>query len=601
MLGPSLSRPFLNYTCISNHGAGERGLKSETKAVIVASIVVIIAISFGAYYYYQVTNRRAINDVLFEQYKELQTGTAKSTAQSVGRSLELTMAGLSGLAATEPFQQGNFTSSEAGALLKQHFGRLGTVMDTLEIVDSSGTVVQQAGAQGIPDRTGQDLSASHYVQQVRFTRQPLYSEAQLGTDGSYRIFVNYPVINRETGNYLGMLSAGATAVSFFGQFGNTDDPDSGYIGVMDRRGTLLITPFEGLAGVGIFDDRIGEALSPDSLAKIRLHAAKLLAGNSTSLLLGTGSDERLVVGQPVVADGNPAYYVFTVNPTSTFYDAVEGLLFAESVNNFVLLASATGALIVLAIVIIWWNAALEVKVRDRTRRLERAVEQLKVSGRLQKDFINIAAHEIRTPITPILMTADNVEPQNPASDVVLTRPQYDIIVRNTKRLRQLANDILDVSKMENNTLALRMERLDLGLLVADAVADVRSMAEANGNEIKLEIRQKLSVEADPARIRQVVANLVSNAGKFTEQGTITVTMDRAGDQAMVQVKDSGIGIDPEIMPRLFTKFAAKSDKGIGLGLYICKWIIDAHGGRIAADNNAGEKGSTFAFTLRLAR
>ncbi|MGI0019433.1 MAG: hypothetical protein ACREAY_03070 [Nitrososphaera sp.] len=126
------------------------------------------------------------------------------------------MAGLSGLAATEPFQQGNFSSSEAGALLRQHFNRLGTVMDRLEIVDSSGTIVQQVSAQGLPDLTGQDLSARHYVQQVRFTRQPLYSEAQLGADGSYRIFVNYPVINRETGNYLGMVSASATAVSFLG-------------------------------------------------------------------------------------------------------------------------------------------------------------------------------------------------------------------------------------------------------------------------------------------------------------------------------------------------------------------------------------------------
>ncbi len=134
------------------------------------------------------------------------------------------MAGLSGLAATEPFQQGNFTSSEAGALLKQHFGRLGTVMDTLEIVDSSVTVVQQVSAQGLPDRTGQDLSASHYVQQVRFTRQPLYSEAQRGMDGSYRIFVNYPVINRETGNYLGMLSASATAASFLASLATPTTP-----------------------------------------------------------------------------------------------------------------------------------------------------------------------------------------------------------------------------------------------------------------------------------------------------------------------------------------------------------------------------------------
>ncbi|MGI0019434.1 MAG: sensor histidine kinase [Nitrososphaera sp.] len=291
---------------------------------------------------------------------------------------------------------------------------------------------------------------------------------------------------------------------------------------------MLVTPFEGLAGVGVFDDRIGENLAPDSLAKLRLHATSLLAGNSTSFLLETGSGERLIVGQPVVVDGRPVYFVFAVNPTSTFNDAVEDLLFAESVNNFVLLASATGALIVLAIVIIWWNAVLESKVRVRTGELEQAVEQLKVTGRLQKDFINIAAHEIRTPITPILMTADNVEPQNPASDVTLTRPQYDIIVRNTRRLRQLANDILDVSKMENNTLALRMERVELGGLVSDAAADIKSLVVANGNELKIEIRQKLSVEADPERIRQVVANLLSNAGKFTERGTITITMDRAG-------------------------------------------------------------------------
>ena len=109
-------------------------------------------------------------------------------------------------------------------LLKQHFGRLGTVGDTLEIVDSSGTIVQQVGAQDIPDRTEQDLSASHYFQQVPFTRQPLYSEAQRGTDGSYRIFVVYPVTNRETGNYLGMVPAGATAVSFLASLAISTTP-----------------------------------------------------------------------------------------------------------------------------------------------------------------------------------------------------------------------------------------------------------------------------------------------------------------------------------------------------------------------------------------
>ena len=519
------------------------------------------------------------------------------------------MVGLAALASTEPFQQGNFSSDKARALLKQHFdSQDAIVMDRLQVIDYGGAVIQEVSAPGFSDMTGESLSERYYVQQVQFTRQPLYSEGQLSTDGgSYSIFISYPVINKETGNYLGIVSASTTAASFFGQFGNIIDSDSSYnsdssyIGAMDRRGTFLVTPFEGLEGRQIFDDRIEEGLAAEALAKVRLNVAKLLAGDYTSFLLDTGSGERLIVGQPVIVDSRPVYFIFTVNPTFTFYDAIDDYLFAESINNFVLLASAISALIVLALVVIRWNAVLESRVLEGTRHLRKAAEHLKTNDRLQKDFINIAAHEIRTPITPILMTADNVEPLDLASDVTLTRPQYDIIVRNTKRLRKLANDILDVSKMENDTLVLHKERVDLSELVSDAVGDARSLVETRGNRIKIEVRQALSVNADPARLRQVVANMLSNAGKFTERGTITVTIDRAGDQAVVQVRDSGTGIDSEIMPRLFTKFASKSDRGIGLGLYISKWIIDAHGGKIAADNNAGEKGATFAFTLPLPR
>ena len=234
-------------------------------------------------------------------------------------------------------------------------------------------------------------------------------------------------------------------------------------------------------------------------------------------------------------------------------------------------------------------------------------EELNRADEMQKEFINIAAHELRTPIQPILGLSEVLHDKIKDTNQIQL---LDAIIRNAKRLQRLTEDILDVSKIESQSLNLNKQQFNLNDVISNVVQDYPKKIE-NGNNsnsnIKLSYKptadDKLAVvEADKARIVQVISNLLSNAVKFTKvKGcTITITTEKKQNQeVIVKVKDTGTGIDPEILPRLFSKFASKSYQGTGLGLYISKNIIEAHGGRMWAENNNTHeaKGATFYFTL----
>jgi signal transduction histidine kinase len=238
-------------------------------------------------------------------------------------------------------------------------------------------------------------------------------------------------------------------------------------------------------------------------------------------------------------------------------------------------------------------------------QLEAANEQLKVHDRMQKEFINVASHELRTPIQPILGLSEVLHAK--IKDIE-QRQLLEIITKNAKRLQRLTDDILDVTKIESKSLKLKKERFNLNDVITNVIEDMmlnkEFKNEKNINDnIKLLYRPKdIFVESDRSRLTQVIYNLLSNAIKFTKEGAITITTEKKKDnrEVIVGVKDTGIGIDSEIIPKLFSKFASKSYQGTGLGLFICKSIIEAHGGRIWAENNNiinGKKGSTFYFTL----
>jgi two-component system, OmpR family, sensor histidine kinase VicK len=292
-------------------------------------------------------------------------------------------------------------------------------------------------------------------------------------------------------------------------------------------------------------------------------------------------------------------------------------------------------------------------------------EKLKHHDRMQQEFLDIAAHELRTPIQPIISIIDilrsELKKENNSNNGSIattattntTRQSelLDVAQRNAKRLIHLIEEILDVTKIEGNVLKVKRESINLNEIISNAIYDFVSSLEKNRNKKNVflceyhldkdweqkKVSEKINkrpnqntvtieenisqnpdicVKADKEKLSQVLYNLLDNASKFTKNGKITVIVNimenhtinsntnnstnnnnNYNKQVIVSVRDTGTGINPDIIPRLFTKFASKSFQGTGLGLYISKNIIEAHGGKIWAENNKDGKGATFSFRL----
>jgi two-component system sensor histidine kinase VicK len=285
------------------------------------------------------------------------------------------------------------------------------------------------------------------------------------------------------------------------------------------------------------------------------------------------------------------------------------------------------------------------KITEFAENLRIANIKLEGNEKAMKEFINIAAHELRTPIQPLLGLSEVVRDrilnlakqlqsweqeevvyrqlQDAASPAIPARSDsnyrssslassieeiigmVDVVNRNAKRLEKLTSSLLDVSRIENNkSLGLSKENFNLVQKIRNVIHDIKSSQGEKADAIEIVYPapdEPIMIEADKTRIYEVVSNLLRNAIKFTDSGTITITSRLEGKNAIISIKDTGRSIDPELMPRLFTKFASKSETGTGLGLYLSKKIIEAHGGKIWAENNKDEKGATFAFTLPLVK
>ena len=230
-------------------------------------------------------------------------------------------------------------------------------------------------------------------------------------------------------------------------------------------------------------------------------------------------------------------------------------------------------------------------------------EELKSNEKMQKEFINIAAHELRTPTQAILGYAElsQMQSSDVKKDEALSK-----IVKNAERLQRLTEDILDVTLIESQTLKLDKSKFDLRAMAASVLDDYRNRIQSGKNVelVLLNADKAAFVVADKGRISQVLSNLVSNALKFTKSGTVSVSIEEVKNddykkEFIAAIKDTGTGIDSDIMPQLFTKFVSKSQTGTGLGLFISKSIVEAHSGRIWAENNPEGKGATFRFSLPL--
>jgi signal transduction histidine kinase len=304
-------------------------------------------------------------------------------------------------------------------------------------------------------------------------------------------------------------------------------------------------------------------------------------GPSIQLLNGDGTDSTILV-----VDGKLLFRAeLRSDEVEKFSDAIGYAVYSNSkptVNSFKSFFEML------------WNSRL-------------LAEKLKETDMLQREFISIAAHELRTPIQPILGMAEMIESTlQQKKDASSIKPEeIEMIARNARRLQKLSEDILDIARIESNSLTLHKSLFNLKDALTLLVDDCRKQIQMDGRDVNVIYEppndDNIEVYADKERIMQVLGNLLNNALKFTKQGEIAIWTEQNSndkDQLLtVKMTDTGLGIDPALLMRLFTKFATKSEHGTGLGLYISKSIVEAHGGKIWAENNTDGKGATFSFTL----
>jgi signal transduction histidine kinase len=277
----------------------------------------------------------------------------------------------------------------------------------------------------------------------------------------------------------------------------------------------------------------------------------------------------------------------------------------DNLRNTLVMTSVVSCFILTVISIVVIHTLL-----SWNKRLESANKQLQSQDKMQREFINIAAHELKTPIQPVLALTERIREKTKDRDMI---QMLDVVIRNAQRLKKLSDNILDVTKIESDALNMNKELFSLDGLVMDTIKDFENNLKGKG--IKFEYNNlnnsECNVLADKTRIGQVISNMIGNSAKFIgKEGTISITVERKKcsvsgiwnkdkDVVVVCVKDTGTGIDTEMLPKIFTKFASKSFQGTGLGLYISKKIIEAHGGRVLAENNNDGRGAKFSFILPL--
>ena len=491
---------------------------------------------------------------------------------------------------------------------------------------------------------GADLSYRPYFAIPKETHTVYHSNLIESNDKIPRLYISYPVINMTgAGNYndsdnsngkgifTGVVVASMRLESLGNFLKNQLYPQfNSNIGLLDKSGTILYaTDAQQYIGENIFGSKF------QFLFSSILHASESknlfndlvrnsLQGNIVSKDILINGKMNTIAYRPVVVNGKN-FLVLYVRVQHNLATDVGALIVQQQYFTILMVTIIGGVAFIIVFLLFSWNKRLETIVNARTVELKMANDslaesnqqlalannQLKVHDKMQEEFINIAAHELRTPIQPILGLTQVIRSDSKdAKQCEL----LDITIRNAMRLKQLTEDILDVTRIETRSLRLNLENFNLNQVISDVVDDYRIEIQRSGNnDVKLiheGQNEIIQIEGDKNRLTQVISNLISNAVKFTSQGNITIKAELEKEEddskALVSVKDTGSGIDPEIMPMLFTKFVAKSNAGTGLGLFISKSIIEAHGGNIWALNNYSLDGNsiigaTFAFNVSLGR
>lgn len=584
--------------------------------IIAAITVIAIFLSLISYQYSQYSAAQ-IEELSIRDTRSNAEIQAHDLGNSLANKLDDVTSLLQIIGASRLVQEGDL--SRAAYIFNEAELATSNLVDFYMWLDKDGRIVwiSNINQTAYEQYRGVDLSYRLYFSEPKATHDVYYSSIVDSNDRINRVYISYAIIGKNVsaqinpvavngsslgGEFKGTIVAGISTDVLGKYLESQISPNlEGQVGLIDHTGIVIYLKNSEYVGKNVFGVKFQSFLQSFGSEAIRT----MSSGFKLGLQGFPGSEDISFNGKsafvysPILLEGKQFGVLYIIAP---YTHVAEVTALVQSLKNLsILLIIVIGAsAVTAAVVILRWNKNLEKTIAQKTAQLRKANEQLTVHDKLQREFINIAAHELRTPLQPILGLSEILESQFGEQ-----RGEIRVIARNARRLNRLSQHILDVSKIESGSFTLNVQTIDLGETISSVILDYRNnlghgIETENDEKEKVKIKyepKKLMVEADSERIQQVMSNLISNALRFTKEGTVIVKTEVIDGLVQITIKDTGSGIDPEIMPRLFQKFATRSEKGTGLGLYIAKSIIEAHGGKIWAENNTDGKGATFTFTL----
>jgi signal transduction histidine kinase len=591
--------------------------------VIIISVTILAAILFSFLTYQSyVTNSNEIQGISEQNIRNTALAKASDLSHLTVNKLNSVIGSLELISSSPNMIEQDV--EEAKIQLSKAQNSTEDIVDSYYWFDSNGTNIWSSSFRNdtIEERlNGFSIASYAYFEEVRDTLTPVYGDTQEWVDLRPKIFIVYPILDTENstraGNNADQIFKGIVLAAInpdvLGQFlENQLSPlTNANISLVNSNGLMILKGTPEYFGINLLDPTaksLSEQFVTDDnnennlIEEIR---SALLNSRTFSIDVVASGQDLTVAYSPVLLDGKRLLTIILALPQIP-EASVENLVLLQ--RNFGLVAMITIGIIAFGIFygVTNWHKEMRKQVQKHKMELKQTAEKLAIIDQGQKEFIDIAAHEFRTPIQSVLGYSEFIR-----SSLVNFDDHFDNLFKSAKRLEKITNDMLDVSKIDSENFELTKINFDLNDSIKKIIGNHEKNALDRNVKIIFELKKDeiKTINADQSKIQQVIDNLLSNALDSTKDGTITIKAydlsirsddnekQDVQESIAVEVRDTGSGINPEIMPRLFEKFSRRSDSGTGLGLYISKRIVDMHGGKFWAQNNRGAKGATFTFTV----
>lgn len=567
-----------------------------------ASVIAIIVLSYILFFVFQVTSEFATLNEVFGADREEQLRTAETLAKLTSVKINAIYSLLSDAIRFAQTDSGsNIVTYSTNLAQLVHERAMARGLDgEITIIDSQNKVIEGTGESGT-FRTGETAGGVRWIEDMQTIGEPALSVHQDNDGKDTVLSFAYPII--DNGRHDGTLVLTLPSTYLTEDYSATESTVR-EIALVDSQLQYVITSVKSHLGRSFGEDtgKTQDGADPREVVK-------QLSVSGGDAVFKNEDGEFLISAFPVHA-GKQEYSLFLLSSTADSFAKVEPILFQNRVQMFSIL-TATSVLTVIIASFISRNINLDRQVKEKTsqlvesyntinaqkQKLEKTNEELKQLDNMKTQFLAVASHELKSPIQPILLYAEMAKYGDVDKEEAI-----NVIIKQAHRLKQLSMDILDVSRIDSNNLKLNKQKAKVG----DLLREIASPYMKNlGSDVSLEIDidENTEVLVDTLRFSQVINNIIQNALKFTQNGKIAIRKRTLKDDnglpvaIEVAISDEGPGIPEDMLPRLFGKFVTQdvgglNKNGTGLGLYICKGIVEAHGGKIWAQNNQ-DRGATF--------